>query len=359
MGAVAETLSTLGEDFFAELDYSHHPLTEQLEDHGIRQFEIDVMADPEGGLYSSRVGPAFVGEDGASGIPELDHPGFKVLHIQDIDYETTCFTLIACLGEIEEWSSANPNHLPVMIMIENKADTIEEGAAALGVEIPPLPFDFAIPPQMTPELFVEMEAEILSVFPQDQILTPDDVRGDADTLEEAVLDGGWPEVDDLRGKVMFALVDTGDSADVYLEGTPSLEGRIAFTSSTPGTPDAAFIRVDDSIADGADLAEWAEAGYLIRTRTDVPGDHAKNGDTSLRESAFASGGHFLSTDYYVENPEFGTGFVVALPGGADARCNPVTAPPPAPTISSPSNPFRSLVGMKPRGVGDPHEEAVS
>ena len=213
-----------------------------------------------------------------------------------------------------------------MIMVETKTDSLADGASGLGVELPDLDVEFVDPPDMTPELFDELEAEILSVFPREQILTPDDVRGDADTLESAVLEGGWPTIGETRGTVLFALVDTGPSSEVYTEGSPSLEDRILFTSATPGEPDAAFVRVDDSIENGDDLDQWAESGYLIRTRTDVPAVHAVDDDTSLRDSAIASGAHYLSTDYYRVDPAVGTSFVVELPDGAVARCNPVTAP---------------------------------
>ena len=36
------------------LEYTHRPLTEQLSRLGVRQFEIDVFADPEGGRYGVR-----------------------------------------------------------------------------------------------------------------------------------------------------------------------------------------------------------------------------------------------------------------------------------------------------------------
>lgn len=48
-------------------------------------------------------------------------------------------------------------------------------------------------------------------------------------------------------------------------------------------------------------------------------------DTTRRDAALASGAQYVSTDFYVERPELGTGFVVRLPGGAVVRCNPVTA----------------------------------
>lgn len=323
---VSSALAGLVPDLAAEIEYGHLPLGEQLEDHGVRQFEIDVLADPDGGLYATPAALEVLGIDEAPD-PVMSEPGFKVQHIQDIDFESTCLTLVACLGEIEQWSSANPDHLPVMVMVETKTDSLAEGAEGLGFELPDLGVQFADPPEMTAELFDALEAEVLSVFDEDQLITPDDVRGDAETLEAAVLDGGWPTLGESRGKVLFSLVDTGPSKDLYTAGAPSLEGRLFFTSGTPGEPDAAFVRVDDSTRDGEDLQRFAEAGYLIRTRTDSPGVHAPANDTSWRDSALASGAHYLSTDYYVVDQTLGTGYVVELPGGVVARCNPVTAPP--------------------------------
>ena len=319
-------LAGLAPELAAQIEYGHLPLTEQLEDHGIRQFEIDVMADPDGGLYATPAALEILGIDEAPD-PALSEPGFKVQHIQDVDFETSCPTFTACLTEIEQWSSANPDHLPVMVMVETKSESLAEGADGLEIDLPDLGVEFVDPPDMDAQLFEDLEAEVLSVFDEGHLITPDDVRGDADTLEAAVLDRGWPTLGESRGKVLFSLVDTGASKDVYTADAPSLEGRLFFTSGTPGEPDAAFVRVDDSTTDGEDLQRFAEAGYLIRTRTDSPGVHAPADDTSWRESALASGGHYLSTDYYVVDPTLETGYVVELPGGAVARCNPVTAPP--------------------------------
>ena len=246
-------------------------------------------------------------------------------HIADIDTNTTCVTFVECLEQLETWSTANPDHLPIMIMVETKGDDLRSGDSDFGIDIDTLGVEFSMPLEMTAELFDDLEAEVLSVFDEDQIITPDDVRGDADTLEEAVLEQGWPTIGDSRGKVMFSLVDTGESRDLYTSGAPSLEQKLFFTSSEPGRPDAAFLRMDISTEEQPALDEAAESGYLIRTRTDEPGIHARSNDTTLRDSAFASGGHYLSTDYYVADPQ--TGFVVKLPGAVVARCNPVTAPP--------------------------------
>lgn len=323
-GGVASGLEGLAPEFWEEIDYSHLPLTEQLDDYGIRQFELDVFADPDGGRYSSRQALPIVGEAAASGIAELDEPGFKVMHTQDFDFRTTCLTFVECLDEIETWSTANPDHAPIMIMVETKTATIEEGAAGLGIDLSQFGVEFTEPLTMTPELFGELEAEVLEVFPEDQIITPDDVRGDHDTLPEALVDDGWPTLGEARGRVLFSLVDTGESADVYRQDAPALEGRLFFTSADPGAPDAAFVRVDDPVADADLLADALAAGYLVRTRSDVPTSDARTGDTTRRDAALASGAQYVSTDFYAERAEFGTGFVVALPDGVVVRCSPVT-----------------------------------
>jgi hypothetical protein len=324
-GGIADGLEALAPEFWEQLDYTHESLTAQLDEYGIRQFELDVFADPDGGLYASRAALPIVGEDAASGIPELDEPGYKVMHIQDFDFRTTCLTFVACLEEIEAWSTANPDHVPIMIMVETKTDSIEEGAEDLGIDIDSLGVEFTAPLEMTPELFADLEAEVLSVFPRDQVITPDDVRGDHDTLDGAVRTDGWPTLGESRGKVLFSLVDTGESADVYRQDAPALEGKLFFTSAEPGDPDAAFVRVDDPIADADVLADALAAGYLVRTRTDTPTVEARSGDTTRLDAALASGAQYLSTDFYRERTEFGTGFVVALPDGVVVRCSPVTA----------------------------------
>jgi len=66
-------------------------------------------------------------------------------------------------------------------------------------------------------------------------------------------------------------------------------------------------------------------GYLVRTRSDVPGEEAITGDTTRREATFTSGAQYVSTDMYRPDPTLGSDFVVELPGDVVAICNPVTA----------------------------------
>jgi hypothetical protein len=48
-----------------------------------------------------------------------------------------------------------------------------------------------------------LDAEILSVFPRNKILAPDDVRRKEPSLPEALRKRGWPTLKAARGKVMF------------------------------------------------------------------------------------------------------------------------------------------------------------
>ena len=64
LAAAPALLAALGEHG-RNLDYTHRPLTEQLA-RGIRQFELDVFADPEGGHYSAPAGLPACGSRAAS-----------------------------------------------------------------------------------------------------------------------------------------------------------------------------------------------------------------------------------------------------------------------------------------------------
>jgi hypothetical protein len=151
------------------------------------------------------------------------------------------------------------------------------------------------------------------------------VRGSFGSLEDAVLAGNWPSLDSSRGKVVF-LMDQHNVGPVYLEGHPSLRGRIIFTNSDPGSADAAFLERNDGPA--GEIAELVRKGYLVRTRTDADTKEARTDDTVRRDAMISSGAQILSTDYPASEPAPWKGqFFVALPEGAKAaRCNPANAP---------------------------------
>ena len=245
------------------------------------------------------------------------------MHTQDFDYESTCLTFVSCLGEIASWSTEHPNHLPIVVLVELKSLSVPEAAAEEGVDLD-IGLPWAIPVDTTADVLRALDDDVRSVLDADQLLEPNDIRGDAATLSEAVAGIGWPELDSVRGQIVVVLNGEDDQRDLHIADTPALEGRPMFTSSTPGAPDAAFLRFDDPTDPGLDAA--ALEGYLVRTRTDSPTVDARENDTTTRDVALAGGAHFLSTDYYEPSIYFDSPYVVALPDGAIARCNPRTAP---------------------------------
>jgi hypothetical protein len=310
-----EQLAALDPEAAAERAYNHLPIGEQLAQQRIRQLELDVFVDTAGGRYAD---PALRADDAGPMPAVMDEPGIKVLHEQDVDYHSVCPALRQCLDEVAAWSDANPDHVPVAIHVQ-----LKDG---------PLIFDVA--DQATPELWTAeqldaLDAEIRDVFDPEDLITPDDVRAGSATLEEAVLADGWPTLGDSRGKVMFLMINTGQYRETYLSGHPSLEGRVLFTNAEPGQADAAYVGIDDPVADGARITQLVELGYLVRTRADAKGVEAQATDDARLEAALASGAHWIATDYPGPDgarEQYGTDYVAQLPGFVPARCNPVTAP---------------------------------
>jgi hypothetical protein len=301
-----------------DLDYGHRPLQEQLSRLGVRQLELDCYVDTAGGRFADPVGPKKAIEAGLATVPSNDptgkllKPGIKVMHIPDVDFGTSVLTLVDGLREIRTWSLGHPRHVPIFILIELKDETLGAG--------------FTQTQPWGKEELAGLEREILSVFPPGEIIKPDDVRGNARTLPEALREHGWPTLDDARGKVLFGMDNEGRERDEYLDGHPALEGRTLFVSVTPENPAAAWMKRNDPIKDFDQIQNLVRAGFLVRTRADEPTEHARANDVRMRDHALASGAQYVSTDYPEPNFNFSP-YRVGFDKGFVARSNPVSGPP--------------------------------
>jgi len=290
------------------LDYSHRPLAEQL-DAGVRQLEIDVVNDPKGGRYARPRGALGGRPMGEAFRKAMARPGFKTLHMPDVDFRSSCLTFVACLGQVRDWSRAHPDHAPILILLNAKTDpTGAPGGTA------PLPFDAVA--------WDALDAEIRSVFDAAHLITPDQVRGGRDTLRDGVLAGGWPKLGAARGKVFFALDEGPEKVASYAAGRPSLQGRAMFVNTDEASPAAAYLTLNDPIGQQRRIREAVRQGFIVRTRADADTVEARAADVSRRTAAFASGAQYVSTDYYWADPRF-PAYEARLPGGAAAACNPL------------------------------------
>lgn len=297
------------------LQYTHRPLTEQLDRLGIRQLELDVYADPQGGLFADPAGPRLVaGQEPPPPVPDrtaMGQPGPKILHAPDFDFLTTAPTLQDALSEIRSWSAKNPNHVPILILLELKSE-------AVGAEFTqPIPWTLA--------LLDQLEEQARAGLGDSRMLRPDEIRGTRKTLRDAVLAQGWPALADLRGRVLIALDNTDAVRDLYLSRSSTLAERWFFVSVDESHPAAAWFKINDPIADFERIQRLVKSGYLVRTRADADTRNARWNDTRQREAAFASGAQFISTDYPEPNPSWSS-YSVRWTSHRVARPNPVAAP---------------------------------
>ena len=302
------------------LNYRYGSLASQL-DAGMRSLEIDINNDPQGGRYAHPAGYAALKAKGITDpLPldatDMDKPGLKVFHIADFDVRSSCNLFRTCLGQLRSWSDAHPNHEPIFILVEAKSDPLPIFPGSTK----PLPFDA--------KAFAEMDASIYDVIGRDHLVTPDAVRGDYATLEAGVRAHHWPTLQAARGKFVFLLLTALDpiALAAYHEGHPNLEGRAAFLRASPGDSYAAFLLMDNATMRAKEIPALVKQGYLVRARADIETYEARINDPARANQAFRSGAQIVSTDFYKPGNGYGTAYVVRLPGGAAARCNPVNAP---------------------------------
>ena len=290
----------------ASLDYSQLEIPAQL-DLGLRKFELDVYYDPEGGRYLKPSGLLQIKNPKPYSTDELAYPGFKVMHIQDIDFRSRCPRLENCIKQIVTWSQNHPRHLPIYITINAKDDVID-----LPGFVKPLAFDDAA--------WNDLDQTLMQGF-GNKLYTPDEFRGELDSLSDAVAKG-WPSLASMRGRVIVVLDHGGEKLKGYIADHPALRGRAMFVNALEGTAEAAIRIVNDPIADFDRIQDLVRQGYIVRTRSDADTLEARTGDSTRRDRAFASGAQIISTDYYQPDLRF-SDFQVEFPNGALVRCNPV------------------------------------
>lgn len=291
----------------SNLQYTHISLTAQLE-LGLRNLEIDVLADSKGGKYAKPKGLELVkptlsyDEQGL-----MTKPGFKVLHMPDLDFRSSVLTFEKALQELKAWSDAHPDHVPLFITLEPKDGEVNRFGTQSEA--------------FTTTVFDQLDSCILANLGKDKLITPDLVRGSYQSLEEAVLHQNWPELNSVRGRFFFLLDDSGKKKDLYVAGHPSLKGRLIFVNADPGTPEAAAMFRNDP--NDAQIPALVAKGYIVRTRADADTKEARLNDYSRFNKAKASGAQVITTDYYQPSTFFSSAYHIQFEDGTYVRNNPV------------------------------------
>jgi hypothetical protein len=254
--------------------YDMPPLAGQFDDDGIRAIELDVHA--------------------ANGA-------FEVHHIDGEDPRSTCPLFTDCLGQIVAWSAAHPSHLPIVIFLELKSAWRLADILA-------------------------MESLARAAVPAAMLFKPDDLTaGRYDTVLDAIRNEGWPTLGQMRGKILFSLMAYQPLPYYYTYEGQNLHGRAFFISATnPESPHAVILTLDSSLDQEQQIHDAVQQGFLVRTRADDYPGKTSDPDASFR-AALRSGAHLVMTDYPTSST-FYVGYSSVIPGGAPARCNPVSAP---------------------------------
>ncbi|BDA46800.1 hypothetical protein COCOBI_09-2530 [Coccomyxa sp. Obi] len=242
----------------------------QLDNLGIRQFHFNAWKDPNGTLAAHPAGLKLAGITNATLDPKYTFFGFKTFNDPDFDWQSTCVTVETCLQLIQSWSVNHTNHIPITIYLEPREATLFYGnEASINQQLaasPGAPQALAQPFPIAAADLEELQNTVYRVFKnQSAIVLPGSLMGNATSLQAATQSatgGSWPELDDIRGKVIFVLVDKyGKYGPMYRTLFPGLRNGTFFVSQ-PGnaTLDPSTVFVDFLGPLGGDsAATWSAA----------------------------------------------------------------------------------------------------
>lgn len=279
-------------NYATQFRYSQISLNEQLQ-AGLRQLEIDVVADPKGGHHANPWAEQYFAtrllkdEQRAA----LRQPGFKVLHIPGIDFSSECIAFSDCLARLKRWSEQHPGHFPLMIMLnakETQPDFVKQPL--------PVAFDKA--------QYEALDSLIVQQLGREKLFVPDDLRGSHDSLRNALLQQGWPDLNELKGKFIFVFDANSEQAELYRNEHKNLRGRSMFSSYAATEDEAAIIIANDPIEQQRQIQQWVKQGFLVRTRADADFNSSNAQREARFDAAQSSGAHWISTDFYPGSPEF-------------------------------------------------------
>lgn len=319
--------------FFLDANqYTHPDLETQLETFNVRSFEFDLYDDRPGGKFAARPVRAVLGlDDIIDSSPEMNSGGFKCMHVDSIDYETHCKTLASCLGVLKEWSDNNPYHIPLILRLELKLETMIEtlergdqtAAQTVLTEVEEANgntpgVDLEMPrtdPPISAETVSLLIDEAVTVLGTEKLITPDDLRGNFASLREALSELGpeqfWPNVDTLRGKMLIIGGGFGSYlVDLY---GPGLEQSPVFSRFflQPGTTAQALSIPADVVfvehymaGTSAYLDPLIAEGFFLMAFSDLGGGQARSNDFSTYDEVVKAGPNVILTEF-LEPAAFG------------------------------------------------------
>jgi hypothetical protein len=235
-------------------------------------------------------------------------PGLKLFHVQDLDFHSHHLLFQEALLALKAWSEEHPSHHPIFVLINAKDGKVPGTRNPL---------------EFTPSALDSIDSEIKLALGKEKLITPDEIRGNFESVEAGVLAGNWPSLEASRGKFLFVLDEGEEKINRYLTAKPSLKNAVLFVNLKEGNPEAAFRIINNPVSQETYIQELVAKGYLVRTRADSDTKQARSDDYSQFEKAKSSGAQIISTDYYLPSLFFPSSYTVKFENGKFERSNPI------------------------------------
>ncbi len=224
----AITFKKAGLDTF---DFEMDTLTEQLE-MGVRNVEIDIET-----------------------LDKDEKIEFKVTHNSLIDNASSAYDFTKALQEIKMWSDNNPNHIPVIIIVEPKSFVIEiNGMKKFSLE------------------YAQELDKIVSDTLGDSLLTPKDMLRDYASFKEMRENDDWISLKEAQGKILVLLHDC-DVTESYIALDETIKTQNMFPMlryDDRNESYTSFILENDAWrASERKIENIDESNLIVRTRADV------------------------------------------------------------------------------------------
>ncbi len=212
-------------------DFEMDTLTEQLE-MGIRNVEIDIET-----------------------LDKDDKIEFKVTHNSFVDNASSAYDFTKALQEIKMWSDNNPEHIPVIIIVEPKSFVVEiNGMKKFSLE------------------YAKELDKIVGDTLGDSLLTPEDMLRDYQSFKEMRENDDWISLKEAQGKILVLLHDC-DVTESYIALDETIKTQKMFPMlryDDRNESYTSFILENDAFRANERKAENIdESSLIVRTRADV------------------------------------------------------------------------------------------
>lgn len=240
-----------GPDKFKSAMYEHDTPVKQLE-NGVRGLELDIRW-------------------------QLN--GFKIFHQPVPDNLSTSPDWEMTLEELRLWSDANPNHVPVTVLVEIKKDN---------------PYWNPLYREMDANKFRQLD-ETVKIVMGSKAITAAELMGSYPTLGAMVANNAWPALDTLKGRFIFLLHPDSVYTELYINRDKTLKTQMFVPMIANGEVEnfydfAAFVLSNEPY--DARIKDLVNNNYIVRTMM----DSGQWYNPARKAAALESGAQMLTTD---------------------------------------------------------------